>query len=58
MFEPTIGLEVHTELNTKSKMFSGSSNSYNTNPNENISVIDMAFPGTLPRVNKEELEKL
>ena len=57
MFEPTIGLEVHTELNTKSKMFSGSSNSYNTNPNENISVIDLAFPGTLPRVNKEGVRK-
>ncbi len=57
MFEPTIGLEIHTELNTKSKMFSGSSNTYSTNPNENISVIDLAFPGTLPRVNKEGVRK-
>lgn len=57
MFEPTIGLEIHTELNTKSKMFSGSSNTYSANPNENISVIDLAFPGTLPRVNKEGVRK-
>lgn len=57
MFEPTIGLEIHTELNTKSKMFSGSKNGYNINPNENISVIDLAFPGTLPRVNIEGVRK-
>ena len=37
--EPTIGLEIHCELNTKSKMFSGSNNFYTTIPNTNISVI-------------------
>lgn len=55
--EPTIGLEIHCELNTKSKMFSGSNNFYTTIPNTNISVIDLAFPGTLPRSNIEGVRK-
>ena len=55
--EPTIGLEIHCELNTKSKMFSGSNNFYTTIPNTNISVIDLAFPGTLPRPNIEGVRK-
>ncbi len=55
--EPTIGLEIHCELNTKSKMFSGSNNFYTTIPNTNISVIDLAFPGTLPRPKIEPLRK-
>jgi aspartyl-tRNA(Asn)/glutamyl-tRNA(Gln) amidotransferase subunit B len=53
MYKVTIGLEVHVELNTKSKMFSPSINSYDKKLNTNISVIDFAFPGTLPTVNKE-----
>ena len=57
MYKPTIGLEVHVELNTKSKMFSPSINSYNKDLNTNISVIDFAFPGTLPTVNKEAVNK-
>lgn len=55
--EPTIGLEIHCELNTKSKMFSGSNNFYTTIPNTNISVIDLAFPGILPRPNIEGVRK-
>ena len=57
MYKPTIGLEVHVELNTKSKMFSPSVNSYDKALNTNISVIDFAFPGTLPTVNKEAVNK-
>lgn len=57
MYKVTIGLEVHVELNTKSKMFSPSVNSYDKNINTNISVIDFAFPGTLPTVNKEAVNK-
>lgn len=57
MYKVTIGLEVHVELNTKSKMFSPSINSYDKNINTNISVIDFAFPGTLPTVNKEAVNK-
>ena len=57
MLEPTIGLEIHCELNTKSKMFSGSNNSYATAPNTNISGMDLALPGTLPRPNVEGIRK-
>ena len=57
MYKVTIGLEVHVELNTKSKMFSPSINSYDKELNTNISVIDFAFPGTLPTVNKEAVNK-
>jgi len=57
MYKVTIGLEVHVELNTKSKMFSPSMNSYDKSVNTNISVIDFAFPGTLPTVNKEAVNK-
>ncbi len=57
MYKAVIGLEVHCELNTKSKMFSGSANNYSKVPNENISVIDLAFPGILPLPNKEAVRK-
>lgn len=57
MFIPVIGLEIHTELNTKTKMFSPSVNDYTVNPNTNISVIDLAFPGILPLPNKEAIRK-
>ena len=57
MYKAVIGLEVHCELNTKSKMFSGSLNEYSKNPNTNISVVDLAFPGILPLPNKEGVRK-
>ena len=57
MYKVTIGLEVHVELNTKSKMFSPSINLYDKTVNTNINVIDFAFPGTLPTVNKEAVNK-
>lgn len=52
-FEPTIGLEVHVELKTKSKVFSNSLNSYGIEPNTAINVSDLGYPGTLPNLNKE-----
>ncbi len=57
MYKAVIGLEVHCELKTKSKMFSPSLNEYNPSPNQNISVIDLAFPGILPLPNKEAIRK-
>lgn len=57
MYKAVIGLEVHCELNTKSKMFSGSKNEYSKDVNTNISVIDLAFPGILPLPNKEGVRK-
>ncbi len=56
-YEVTIGLEVHCEVKTKSKMFSPAPNNYNENPNENISEIDLGFPGILPIANMEAVRK-
>ena len=53
MYKVVIGLEVHCELKSNSKNFSSSRNSYSTVPNSNVSVVDLAFPGILPVVNKE-----
>lgn len=52
-----IGLEMHCELNTKTKVFSKSLNGYNDSPNSLVTAIDLAFPGTLPIVNKEAVKK-
>ncbi|WP_261806279.1 Asp-tRNA(Asn)/Glu-tRNA(Gln) amidotransferase subunit GatB [Lapidilactobacillus luobeiensis] len=52
-FETTIGLEVHVELKTKTKMFSPSPVAYGAEPNMNTNVIDFGFPGVLPTVNRE-----
>ena len=56
-FIPTIGLEIHCSLNTKSKMFSDSKSCHNDKPNTNISFLDLALPGVLPTVNKEAVKK-
>ena len=52
-FEAVIGLEIHVEMKTKSKMFSHSLNSYSKQPNTNTTEYDFAFPGTMPTVNKQ-----
>jgi len=44
-FETIIGLEVHVELKTKSKIFSASPNAFGAAPNANTSVIDLGYPG-------------
>lgn len=54
---PTIGLEMHCEMKTKSKIFSRAKNDYTDLPNANIKPLDMAFPGVLPVVNKEAIRK-
>ena len=56
-YDVTIGLEVHCEVKSTSKMFSPSPNSYNENPNENISEVDLGFPGILPIANLEAVKK-
>lgn len=56
MYKTVIGLEVHCELKSNSKNFSGARNSYSTIPNSNVSVIDLGFPGILPVVNKETVK--
>ena len=53
----TIGLEIHAELCTKTKMFSRSKNDPDeTRPNVNISPVDLGHPGTLPTINKEAVK--
>lgn len=57
-YKVLIGLEMHCEISeTKSKVFSSARNSYSEIPNSNIRPVDMAFPGTLPVVNKEAVKK-
>ena len=55
-YEAVIGLEVHVRLSTKSKLFSSDANAYGTAPNENVGVITLAHPGTLPKTNKKAIE--
>ncbi|RHW32468.1 Asp-tRNA(Asn)/Glu-tRNA(Gln) amidotransferase subunit GatB [Neobacillus notoginsengisoli] len=55
-FETVIGLEVHVELKTESKIFSDSPNHFGAEPNANTSVIDLAYPGVLPVLNKQAVE--
>ncbi|TDM12070.1 Asp-tRNA(Asn)/Glu-tRNA(Gln) amidotransferase subunit GatB [Macrococcus lamae] len=55
-FETVIGLEVHVELKTESKMFSGSPAHFGAEPNTNVSVIDLGYPGVLPVVNKTAVD--
>lgn len=52
-FEAVIGLEIHVEMKTASKMFSSSPNAFSRDPNTEVTPFDMAFPGTLPRLNKQ-----
>ncbi len=54
---PTIGVEVHCTLNTKSKMFSSSSNQHKDLPNTNLHPLDLGMPGVLPTVNKNAVKK-
>ena len=55
-FETVIGLEVHVELKTESKMFSPSPAHFGANPNSNTNVIDLAYPGVLPVVNRRAVD--
>ena len=50
--KPTIGIEVHVELKSMAKVFSLSKNNFNDEANTNINVIDLGYPGVLPRLNK------
>lgn len=52
-FEAIIGLEIHVEMKTKSKMFSSAPVTFGDTPNTHIAPLDMAFPGTMPVVNKQ-----
>src|ERR1700712_1656977 len=52
-WETVIGLEIHAQLATKSKIFSGSATAYGAPPNAQASLVDLAYPGVLPVLNAE-----
>ena len=56
-WETVIGLEVHAQLLTKSKAFSGASTQYGAEPNTQACAVDLALPGTLPVMNKGAVER-
>ncbi|HCW32314.1 MAG: aspartyl/glutamyl-tRNA(Asn/Gln) amidotransferase subunit B, aspartyl-tRNA(Asn)/glutamyl-tRNA (Gln) amidotransferase subunit B [Candidatus Peregrinibacteria bacterium GW2011_GWF2_39_17] len=57
-YETIIGLEIHAQISTKTKMFCACDNdSFNRNPNSNVCPICMGFPGVLPVINREAIYK-
>lgn len=52
-WEVVIGLEIHTQLATQSKIFSGASTAYGAEPNTQACLVDLGYPGVLPVLNKE-----
>ena len=52
-WETVIGLEIHSQLRTKSKIFSGASASFGAKPNSQACAVDLGYPGVLPVLNKE-----
>ena len=55
-WEVVIGLEIHTQLTTQSKIFSGSATTFGSEPNTQASLVDLGMPGTLPVLNKEAVQ--
>ena len=55
-YKTTVGIEVHCELKTNSKMFTDSINNYGGVANVNVNEIDFAHPGTLPCINEYGIE--
>ncbi|MBV1950654.1 MAG: Asp-tRNA(Asn)/Glu-tRNA(Gln) amidotransferase subunit GatB, partial [Cycloclasticus sp.] len=52
-WETVIGLEIHAQLKTKSKIFSGASTAYGATPNTQACAVDLGLPGTLPVLNQQ-----
>ena len=52
-WETVIGLEIHSQLKTKSKIFSGASTAFGAKPNSQACAVDLGYPGVLPVLNKE-----
>ncbi len=55
-WEIIIGLEVHAQMTTKSKLFSGASTQFGNEPNQNVSFVDAGMPGMLPVINEKAIE--
>ena len=56
-WEMIVGLEVHVELATRTKLFSGSPNRFGDEPNVNIDPVTLGLPGALPVLNKQAVEQ-
>jgi aspartyl-tRNA(Asn)/glutamyl-tRNA(Gln) amidotransferase subunit B len=56
-WETVIGLEVHVQLSTNTKLFSGASTTFGAEPNTNVDLIDLGLPGVLPVANREAFHK-
>ena len=56
-WETVIGLEIHAQLNTRSKIFSGASTQFGAEPNSQACAVDLGLPGVLPVVNQEAVNK-
>lgn len=56
-YEVVIGLEIHCQLNTQSKIFSSSPTEFGQAPNTQANIVDLALPGVLPVLNKKAVEK-
>ena len=52
IWEMVIGLEIHAQISSKSKLFSGASASFGAEANSNVSLVDAAMPGMLPVINE------
>ena len=55
-WEIVIGLEIHAQLATDSKIFSGASTTYGGDPNTQACLVDLGYPGTLPVLNQQAIE--
>src|SRR4051795_10672989 len=56
-WETVIGLEVHAQVVSKAKLFSGAATDFGTEPNTQVSPVDAAFPGMLPVLNRHCVEQ-
>ncbi|MFV0369333.1 MAG: Asp-tRNA(Asn)/Glu-tRNA(Gln) amidotransferase subunit GatB, partial [Hyphomicrobiaceae bacterium] len=52
-WEVVVGMEVHAQVNSRAKLFSGASTEFGGEPNDHVSLVDAAMPGMLPVINKE-----
>lgn len=55
-YEPVIGIEVHAQLQTNSKLFSSASTRFQARPNSQVAYFDLSLPGTLPVLNRKAVE--
>ena len=56
-WELVIGLEVHAQVNTQSKLFSGAPTVFGNEPNQNVAFVDAGMPGMLPVINAEAIKQ-